>query len=96
MSSTLWSETNSTVVFLVWSFLILFPEVSINVENESFWLLFESSVINSKYYAQSRQTGQDFRSAAPPDCRIELCQDDDDDYYDDDEIKKVWMLIETF
>ena len=39
----------------------------------------ESSIINSKYYAQSRQTGQDFRSAAPPDCRIELCQDDDND-----------------
>ena len=55
----------------------------------------ESSVTNLKYYAQSRQTGQDFRSAAPPDCRIELCQDDDVDYYDDDEIRKVWMLIGT-
>merc|ERR1712083_76431 len=28
----------------------------------------------STHYAQSRQTGEEFRSGAPPECRIELCQ----------------------
>ena len=28
---------------------------------------------NSNNSAQSRQTGQEFRSGAPPDCRIEFC-----------------------
>ena len=26
-----------------------------------------------KHYAQSRQTAEEFRSAAPPDCRINVC-----------------------
>ena len=40
------------------------------------------------YYAQSRQTGEGFRSAAPPDCRIELCglTPTDDNYDDSDDI----------
>ena len=43
----------------------------------------------ANFYAQSRQTGENFRSAAPADCRVEVCSstlDDDydyDDYYDD-------------
>ena len=51
----------------------------------------EIRALNSNYYAQNRQTDEGFRSSAPPDCRIELCQDDDYDTYDDyeDEIKKV-------
>ena len=28
----------------------------------------------SRYYAQSRQTGEEFRSSSPPECRIELCR----------------------
>ena len=53
------------------------------------------------YYAQSRQTGEGFRSAAPPDCRIELCggqapapapaEDIDGDYSYDDSI--IIMMI---
>ena len=44
------------------------------------------------YNAQSRQTGEGFRSAAPPDCRIEVCgvqaPTDDYDYYDYDDIRR--------
>ena len=42
----------------------------------------------SSYHAQSRQTGEGFRSAAPPDCRIELCglTPTDDNYDDSDDI----------
>ena len=47
------------------------------------------------YHAQSRQTGEGFRSAAPPDCRIDVCGGqtpapapapvdyNDDDFYDE-------------
>ena len=32
-----------------------------------------SSSENLNRYAQSRQTGEEFRSRAPPSCRIEFC-----------------------
>ena len=61
-----------------------------NSENDD---LNEPSALNSYYYAQSRQTDEEFRSAAPPDCRItsQLCSDglDDTDEDYDDEIKKI-------
>ena len=46
--------------------------LSSNSENED---LNEPSAQNSNYFAQSRQTEEEFRSAAPPDCRItsQLC-----------------------
>ena len=28
---------------------------------------------NLNHYAQSRQTAEEFRSAAPPDCRVNVC-----------------------
>ena len=56
-----------------------------NVNNEGFD---QANFRNSRYHAQSRQTGEGFRSAAPPDCRIELCglTPTDDNYDDSDDI----------
>ena len=64
--------------------------IFLHIESED---LNEPSALNSYYYAQSRQTDEEFRSAAPPDCRItsQLCSDgiDDTDEDYDDEIKKI-------
>ena len=64
---------------------------------------------NLNHYAQSRQSGEEFRSAAPSDCRIFVCgsptpessqptqpaTDNDGDYAyeDDDDIRKVNRLV---
>ena len=60
---------------------------SSNSESED---LNKPSAQNSNYYAQSQQIADDFRFAAPPDCRVQLCRDDNDTNEDyDNEIKKV-------
>ena len=63
-------------------FRILETYLSLNLENtdgnicqlnrtsEGFNVTVDQGLNN---YAQSRQTGEGFRSAAPPDCRINVC-----------------------
>jgi len=68
-----------------------------NADNEGLNRLDNTGYYDNYYYAHSRhsrQASEGFRSAAPPDCRIELCRgqaaapaDDDDDYYSYDEIR---------